>query len=179
MITAISVFMLATVVSADGEKFKRFHGVYYMTAKANGLISTCGYEEGGPPYIAKTEVEGQECHVWAAADTAQGTWIFRRDGTGSAGGWNYAFDFPPGPPGIGPRARDNPFNFDFNYEISSKGVIKVWVTSPGLTSLEMEGMVSQDHKTMTLNNAYTFFNPATIFMASRVLIKIRNYQDDD
>jgi hypothetical protein len=170
MITALSVFMFAAVVSSDGNGWKRFHGVYEMTAKTNGLISTCGYKEGGPPYVAN---DGDDCRVWATADTAYGTWIFKRDGKGTAEGRNFAFDFPPGPPGVGPRARDNDFYFEFEYEITRAGEISVWVTFPeGLTSLEMEGMVSTDHKTITLNNAYTFFNPNTIFMGSRVLIRI-------
>ena len=173
MITALSVFMFAAVESADGKGWKRFHGVYEMTAKTNGLISTCGYEEGGPPYVAK---DGDDCRVWATADTAYGTWIFERDGTGTAEGRNFVFDFPPGPPNVGPRARNNDFKFDFDYEITHGGVITVWVTTTepvDLTPLILTGRVSPDRKTMTLNNAYTFFNPNTIFMGSRVLIRIR------
>jgi hypothetical protein len=86
---------------------------------------------------------------------------------------------PPGNPVYGPRARDNDFYFEFEYEIARGGAIHVWVTTPGLTMLEMEGMVSKDRKTMTLNNTYTRFNPNTIFMATRVLIEVQNNEEED
>lgn len=169
-ITALSLFVTASVVSAGGHHWKRFHGVYEMTAQGTALISTLGFTE--------TENDGfianEGSHVWGTADRSYGTWIFKRDGTGTAEGRNFAFDFPPGHPIYGPRARDNDFYFEFEYKITHGGVINVWVTAPaGLTMLEMEGMVSQDRKTMTLNNSYTFFNPNTIFMASRVLIRVK------
>lgn len=188
MTTVLSVFMIAAVVSADGKCFKKFHGVYEMAAKANAIISTCGFDPPGPddppPYVAVT---GDNCRSWGAADTATGTWILRRDGSGEASGMNYAFDFPPGPG----QARDNPFWFAFDYTITCDGRIYLWVTEPDgvpedpaetepdLTMLEMEGRVSQDHKTITLINYYTFLSPNVIFNGSRVLIRVKNANDDD
>jgi len=181
MISALSVFMSAAVASADGKRWGRwFYGVYEMTAKSNALISTCGFKEGGPPYVAITDgTNGTDCQVWGTADVAYGTWQFYPNGKGTAKGDNFAFDLPPGPPGIGPRARDNIFEFKFEYEIMRGGVINVWVTSPPpLTPLVMEGMLSEDFKTITLNNAYTFWDDHTIFMASRVLIRIAQKNAD-
>jgi hypothetical protein len=184
VITVLSVFMFAAVVSADGHRWGKFHGVYAMTAQGSAIISTGGFTETEPDVIPHGFIPNEGSHVWGAVDRAYGTWIFKRDGTGTAEGRNFAFDFPPGPPGVGPRARDNDFKFEFEYEIYPGGAIHVWVTAPNkppndLTMLEMEGMISPDRKTMTLNNAYTFFNDYTIFMASRVLIWVRNNAKED
>ena len=172
IIAALSIIMFSAVVSAGDYRWGRFHGVYEMTAKSNSLISTGGFTETADGFIPN---EGS--HVWGTADMAYGTWIFKKDGTGTAEGRNFAFDLPPGHPTFGPRARDNDFYFEFEYEIMRGGAIHVWVTTPDLTMLEMEGMVSQDRKTMTLNNTYTRFNPNTIFMATRVLIEVQNNAD--
>ena len=168
IIAALSIIMFSAVVSAGDYRWGRFHGVYEMTAKSNCLISTGGFTETADGFIANGP------HVWGTADMAYGTWIFKKNGTGTAEGRNFAFDLPPGHPAHGPRARDNDFYFEFEYEITSGGAIHVWVTTPGLTMLEMDGMVSQDRKTMTLNNTYTRLNANTIFMATRVLIQIQN-----
>lgn len=176
IITALSVFMYAAMVSAGDKGWKNFHGVYEMTAKANGLNSTNGFQQTSNGFY----IPNTDAYVWATADVAYGTWTFYRDGTGKAEGMNYAFDFPPGPPGVGPRARDNPFYFEFDYDITRERVITANVTFPApLTSLEFTGRISQDRKTMTLNNTYTFLGPNTIFMASRVLIWVRDNPEDD
>lgn len=180
IITVLSIIMSSAVVSAGGNLYEKFHGIYAMTAQGTGIISTGGFTETAPGVVPHGYIPNEGSHVWGAVDRAYGTWTFKKDGTGIAEGMNFAFDFPPGPPGVGPRARDNPFYFEFEYEVSKGGKIQVWVTAPSaLTMLEMEGMVSQDRKTITLNNAYTFFNPNTIFMASRVLIRIQNNAEDD
>ena len=86
-----------------------------MTVKSNALISTCGFKEGGPPYVAITDgTNGTDCQVWGTADVAYGTWQFYHNGKGTAKGNNFAFDLFPGPPGIGPRARDNIFELNLN-----------------------------------------------------------------
>ena len=172
VITALSVFMFAAVVSADGHRYRNpyrnFQGVYAVTAKANGLISSEPFVPAENGFVAP-----KGSRVWGTADVAYGTFKFYRNGKGNSKGMNYAFDFFPGPPDIGPRARDNAFDYDFRYTITRDGVINVWVTSPeGLTPLVMEGKISPDLKTMTLDNAYTFFDDYTIFMASRVLIRL-------
>lgn len=177
MITALSVFMLAAVVSADGNGWKNFHGVYEMTAKANGLHSTWGFSDG-PPYRPSTvdpdpSDEETASRVWGSADVAYGTWKFFRNGKGTAEGMNYAFDFPPGGPFFdGPIARNNPFYLEFDYDITRKGDITVTVTNL-FFELNMTGKISQDRKTMTLYNAYTKIGPTAIFMASRVLIRVK------
>jgi hypothetical protein len=185
MTTVLSVFMNAAVVSADGKCFNKFHGVYAMAGKANGLISPCGFNPSGPdvglpPYVAVT---GEDCQAWGAADTATGTWTFRRDGSGEARGMNYALDFPPGPA----QARQNEFWFAFDYTITCDGRIDLWVTEPNgdppeeadLTMLEMEGRISKDRKIMTLINYNTFLSPTVIFNGSRVLIRIKKEAQED
>jgi len=187
MVSVLSMLMFSVVVSADGKCFKNFHGVYEMAGKANAIISPCGFKPPGPdvgppPYVAVTGPE-PECQPYGAADTATGTWIFRSDGSGEATGKNYSFDFPPGPG----RARNNDFWFQFDYTITCDGMIDLWVTEPNgdpntepdLTMLEMEGRISQDRKSMTLINYYTFFSPKVINNGSRVLIRVKDKIDDD
>jgi hypothetical protein len=110
---------------------------------------------------------------------AYGTWTFNRNGTGTAGGTNFAMDFPPGHPTLGPRARNNPFFLEFNYDVMNDGMITITVTNLPNITYNIEGQVSQDRKTITLYNAYTFLGPTSIFMASRVLIKIGDNKEED
>lgn len=45
MIAALSVFVFAAFVSADGNRYKKFHGVYEMSLKGNGLNSLSGFAD--------------------------------------------------------------------------------------------------------------------------------------
>ena len=168
-ILALSVLVAGSTVYADDDG-KGISGVYEMIARGNGLISTTGFTETDKGFIPNADA-----HVWGTIDMAHGTWIFKRNGTGTAEGRNYAYDLPPGHPVHGPRARDNDFYYEFEYTVSRKGEITAWVTYPEgpLEALVMEGMISRDRKTMTLHSEYIFFNPNTIFMASRVLIRVK------
>ncbi len=181
MISLLSIFVSAAVVIADGKDGKRFSGVYEMIARGNALISTTGFTKTDNGWIANAG--GQ---VWGTIDMAYGTWIFERDGTGTVEGKNFAFDLPPGNPVHGVRARDNDVYMEFEYYVSSGGAISISVTYPNepppgndLTMLDMEGMVSQDRKTITLHSEYVEFNDNVIFMASRVLIRVKKKAKDE
>lgn len=170
IISALFFFVSAAAVIADGEPYRGFSGVYEMIARGNALISTKGFTETDEGFF----VANEGSHVWGTIDMAFATWIFKPDGTGTAQGRNFAFDLPPGHPTFGPRARDNIVNFKFKYKITRDGAIYVRIKKPkDLKPLEMEGMVSEDRKTITLHSEYVFFNPNTIFMASRVLIRVQ------
>ena len=92
IIAAISITMFSAVVSAGDYRWGRFHGVYEMTAQGTALISTGGFTETADGFIANGP------HVWGTVDRAYGTWIFKKNGTGTAEGRNFAFDLPPGHP---------------------------------------------------------------------------------
>ena len=173
--------MLATVVIADGKGGKTISGVYEMVARGNALISTTGFTETDNGWIANAGG-----HVWGTIDMAYGTWEFKPDGTGTVEGRNFAFDLPPGNPKHGTRARDNDFYMEFDYYVSKGGAIRITVTYPDepppgndLTMLDMEGMVSQDRKTITLHSEYVQFNENTVFMASRVLTRVKKKAQGD
>lgn len=183
IIAALSIFMSASVVLAHGNRYRNFKGTYEMSLKGNGLNSTCGFSsfvtDFGTFYKPNDD---SDCVVWGSTDTAYGTFIFNRDGTGSAEGRNYAFDLPPGNGGIG-LARTNPFYIEFDYEITPEGEIKVDITFPPiLTSVEMIGRVSKNRKTMTLTNSNSpleFGTHSSLFTATRVLIQVLNNVEDE
>lgn len=170
LILIISVlFFFVSSAAVIAQDPVNISGVYEMIARGNGLISTKGFEETAEGhYVAK-----KGSRVWGTIDMAYATWVFEGNGTGTAVGQNFAFDLPPGPRHVGPRARDNAVEFEFDYTVTVDGKINVTITEPpGLKPLIMEGMVSEDLNTITLHSEYVFFNPNTIFMASRVLIRV-------
>jgi hypothetical protein len=186
-ITVLSVFIFAAAVSADGNRYRNFQGTYEMSLKGNGLNSPSGFKPPIIPDPEKPEIvfryPNSSAGVWGSTDTAFGTFIFNSDQSGSAHGFNYAFDLPPGPPGTGPWARANEFYIEFNYSVTPEGVITVDVTFPLiLTDVHMVGKVSKDRKTITLTNSnslLTFDTHESLFTATRVLIKVLNDLEDD
>lgn len=174
IITALSLSVTAAVVSADYECLRGFRGVYEMSLTGSCLHSIDGFGEG-PPYIPIGE-----SGVWAATMMAHGTWMFNRDGTGSAKGLNYVIDFPPGIPGPGSMARGNPFELHFTYYVTHRGVITVI-----LDDAILEGRVSIDKKTISLPSAYQEYNLVeyglgyAVCNAARVLIRVKKIPDKE
>lgn len=179
IITALSLFVSTAVVTANDEGFS---GVYEMSSTGSCLHSIDGWMYGGgPPYIPVN------IDAWAATTMAHGTWTFNRDGTGVAGGENYVIDFPPGitpgpfPLGSGPMARGNPFSFEFNYDVTSKGVITVTLDS----GFVLEGRVSVDKKTVTIPSAYQDYDLTAyglgfaVCNTARVLIRVKDIREKD
>lgn len=177
MITALSVFMFAAVVSADGQGWGRFHGVYEMIANGSCLHSTEDFYETSDGFFKPN----QPSTVWGATSMVQGTLIFNRDGSGMASGENYVIDFPPvrlGPitldpdSSTGPIARDSQFGFPFTFDVTHDGMITVRLPN----GFELTGMVSKDRKTVTLGSAYQYipeiFGGPAYCNYGRVLIRI-------
>lgn len=182
-IAALSLFVSATVVTADDEYWRGFRGVYEMSATGSCLHSIDGWRDVSPPYIPEVDSE-----VWAATTMSHGTWTFNRDGTGAAEGENYVIDFPPGitPPGppwlgSGPMARGNPFSFEFTYAVTHKGVITVTLGS----GFVLEGRVSVNKKTITIPSAYQEYDLTAYGLGyavcnnARVLIQVKKIPDKD
>jgi hypothetical protein len=170
IITTLTIFMAAVVVSADGNRSGRFHGVYEMSLMSSCLHSMLGFNETEPPF---TPIAGSE--VWGATAMAQGAWTFYPDGTGDAEGNNYVIDFPPGPPSqvifpAGPMARGNPFGFEFTYDVTAKGAITVTRDN----GLVMEGAVSDNRKAMTLPSMYLFYDLSAYGLGYAVCNTARN-----
>ena len=178
IITALSLLVSTAVVTAHDEGRRGFSGVYEMSSTGSCLHSIEGWiDGGGPPYIPVNNID-----AWAATTMAHGTWTFNLDGTGLAGGENYVIDFPPGiTPGPGPMARGNSFSFEFNYDVTSKGVITVTLDS----GFVLEGRVSVDKKTMTIPSAYQDYDLTlyglgfAVCNTARVLIQVKYIREKD
>jgi hypothetical protein len=187
IIVVLSTFMSAAVASDFGHHwwnfnpFRNFNGTYEMISSGICLHSTGGWkninegQSGKFPYFVPTD--GSE--VWAGTATARATWIFKRDGTGTVSGTNYASIFPGGDKE--PYVAQSPFAFAFKYEITNKGEITVTGTSPPPAPIYghvLNGMISIDQNTMTLLSAaqvqdYTLFDLGyLIHNNARVLIRV-------
>jgi|WetSurMetagenome_2_1015567.scaffolds.fasta_scaffold32464_2 hypothetical protein len=161
MIPALMLLAASTASAFLFHHWGGIQGVYAMTATGNCLHTWTG----SPPW-------GGNNAPYAASNMVQGFFQFRSDGTGTAWGENWPITPPtpttPGPP-VAPG--DGKFYFEFKYEITHEGAITVWMITEsflgtnnvnGFTfgsndcadavkgSCTMSGMVSRDHKTMTL-----------------------------
>lgn len=166
MIPALGVFIAALGFAAQ-DGWGAIRGTYAMIATGSCLHSTLGF------YGDHTPIPGEGSVVWGATTMAQAVWTFDAHGTGTVThGWNYVLDFPPGSPTFGgPIARQNAFSFNFHYEIDHDGVITVYPPAPP----NLYGVLSTDHKTLTLGSANTPQNSAVgpaICNTARVLYRV-------
>lgn len=152
IIAALSIIMFSAVVSADGHGWGKLHGVYEMIANGSCLHSTNDFNETEDGFFKPNMDSEAAVVVWGATSMVQGTLIFNRDGSGTASGENYVIDFPPGRPGTGSIVRDGPFYFTFTFDVTHDGLITVKLTN----GFELNGMVSEDKKTITLGSAYQY-----------------------
>ena len=153
IIAALCMFMSAAVASAGDSHWGAIRGNYEMIATGSCLHSSLGFDPTTASGLqAWTPKAGST--VWGASTLTQGTWTFKRDGNGTLTGINFVIDFPPvgspDPPFFGsPVARQNAFtDFPFTYMVTHDGVITVQ-----LGSQTLDGMISKDHKTITLGSA--------------------------
>jgi len=161
-IVFLSLFISTSIGSADYKGWSRFSGVYEMRANGSCLHSTNGFDQTEDGFwIPKSNSP----RVWGATIMAYGIWEFKRDGSGEASGMNYVIDFQPGSPngippetnsGDGPKVRDNSFEFSFKFEVEHNGSININV---GPNYFELDGMVSKNRKTITIDSVYQFFGP--------------------
>jgi hypothetical protein len=157
MIPALAMLLAPAMVSAEQDGWGAIHGTYAMTAVGNCLHTWNPW----PPFVSAP---------YGASNMVQGFFEFNSDGTGTAWGENWPITPPPAPAilAVGHGA----FSFHFEYKVTHEGAVTVWMT-PGSfagTNLvngatftsdncgssepdkgcKMSGMVSRDHKTMTL-----------------------------
>jgi hypothetical protein len=159
MMIALATFVAATG-SAEEKGWGAIHGTYAMSATANCLH---WWEAGGP-------VSG----TWGASNMVQGFVRFESDGKGTA--WGNNWPITPPQPSVTPVCGNGAFSFDFTYTVTHEGAITVWMTpdtfvgtnlaanpnfnftsnncGPGTDDrCTLFGMVSRDHKTMSLATA--------------------------
>jgi hypothetical protein len=186
MMIAIATFMAAAMASADDHDGWGIHGQYAVIATGACLHSTGGFVNVNPNPAAPpiwTPAEGSE--VWGAPVMAYATYVFERDGTGGSSVVNNIITLPPGDPilfanyphfvgarQVLPALTPTPFT----YQVAHDGVLTVQQGPLTLT-----GMVSTDHKTLTLANgdqvqpylqSATHPNSSAICNVGRILIRV-------
>jgi hypothetical protein len=155
----MSTFASAAVASDFGHNwwhynpFRHFSGTFEMISSGICLHSLDDWEQVNDPPNFVGFVPKNPLKVWAGTATARATWIFKRDGTGTAEGKNYASIFP-GSEIKPPYEAESEFKFSFIYEITNKGEITVTGTAPEhMKGHVLNGMISIDKNVMTLLSA--------------------------
>jgi hypothetical protein len=189
MMIAIATFMAAPMASADGHGHHSWgiQGEYAMTGPGSCLYSRV-------PFNDKHQAL-DPTNSWIASKLTEGTWTFERHGKGKAQYTLYGIAAPqPAFNNIGVGDSDA-VSFEFTYTVMDDGTITgelvpgtyvdTFLTGPSagngwwstFDKLSFFGMVSRDHKTLTLNSANEI-QTATIFFSStssRLLYEICNY----
>ena len=139
MIIVLSVFMSANVTMAKGWKY--FKGTYAMSA-----TGSCIHSENG--YVWGTFIDAVV--AYAGTTVSNGTWLFKKDGTGTYSYTMYATVTPPvQPPTCGIPGGIRIFeanDYTFTYEVTHSGNITI-ETQEGDT---LEGTISRNKKTIVL-----------------------------
>jgi hypothetical protein len=187
IMTAIATFMAAAMASADDHHSNDIQGDYAMTGPGSCLYSRVPFN---------TNLTLPDSNNWIASKLTVGTWTFERDRTGKAQYMLYGIAtsqaaFPTA------TGDSDAVSFEFTYTVTEDGTITgelkpgtyvdTFVKGPfaglGLWStfdkLSFFGMVSTDHKTLTLNSA-SEVQTATVFKGTSTtplatLYEICNY----
>ena len=199
IIAALSMFLFAVMVSADGKGWKYFKGTYAMSASGSCIHSQYGYDDPidypwGQSINAAPDKFGEPGVVYAGTTVSNGTWVFNKDGTGTYSYTMYATVTPPfvqpEPPCTIPGgirifssfhkdANGYDVNeYTFKYEINHFGDITI-VTQEKDT---LEGSISIDKKAITLFDTLRKKGPGAdvcpwyniYCTATRTLIKVHD-----
>jgi len=152
MMIAVTTFTTAAMAAAADHDEWAIHGEYAVVATGSCLHSTLGFENLIPPPGSPVWTPKPGSVVWGAPIMWQGIWTFERNGTAVASLTNNIITLPPGDP-LGnpptpPGARPVHFLFPFTYQVTPDGEITV-----AFGQMTLIGMVSMDHKTLTLGSA--------------------------
>jgi hypothetical protein len=157
VIAAMAMFIAATMASADDNKWKAFHGKYAATSMGSCLWTPKGFY---PNLIAVDPTTGS-----SNSHTSQTIWTFYPDGTGTVQGRQVGLTdvliyYASG--------SSSEISWQFTYNITHDGTITTDLI-PGtyegthlqgpskdltftMDKMSDSGMVSQDHKTITLGS---------------------------
>jgi len=180
MMIAIALFMAAPMASANDHDGWGIHGEYAVIATGSCLHSTKGFQSIILPNGTPAWTPNTGSTVWSAPVMAGGVYTFASDGTGTSLVTNNIMTLPPGdpllanPPYVG--SRQVPVPSTFIYQVAPDGVITV-TQQTLLGPLTFIGMISTDHKTLTLANTnqpqpYIALPSAAICNVGRVLIRV-------
>jgi hypothetical protein len=157
IIAAIAMLIVVAMASAGDHKWKAFHGEYAATSVGTCLWTWTGWKPNLTPVDVSTG--------YTSSTTQQTIWTFYPDGTGTGQGRNVGLTY------VFPSyaaAGLSEMSWQFTYNITHDGTITTdlipgtfvgtFLQGPnkGLTwtwdKLSDSGMVSQDHKTITLSS---------------------------
>jgi hypothetical protein len=192
LISALLTFTAAMALAHDDDNgFKHFSGTYEMSASGSCIHSQNGYYQNPIGWYLPNDGV-----VYAGTTVSNGTWIFKKNGTGTYSYVMYATVTPPvkpppvqEPPCLIPggirifssshNVNENVVNeYTFTYDITKFGDITI-ETEEGDT---LEGSISIDKKTITLFDALRVKGPGSavcpwwniICTATRTLIKVHD-----
>jgi hypothetical protein len=169
MIAAIAMFMVVGIASAGNNNLVT--GDYAVTAGMSCMATPFGFND---KLIANVPASVSNISI-----TFQGIGTFKHDGTGSLETTGVQLSIPqvPGPPPFTPSGSAFQFSFTFTYNVADNDTITIdadkdsfqvtYDTGPitGATFTadiySLSGMVSADHKTLTLGSPTTLIQTVT------------------
>ena len=188
MIAAITMFIVVGIASADDDTGKKsIHGEYAVTA---GM--SCIYTPAALGFNNKLQTDPTA--VGSNKITLQGIATFNHNGTGKFDSTGVEIDPPPvlPIPGALPCANAFHFSFTFTYNVADDDTITInadtnsftvtYDTGPitGVTftadKYSLSGMVSADHKTLTLGPPTTLIQTSTFRLpppASTIILVLK------
>jgi len=174
MIAAITMFTVVGMALADGHHGKNtIQGEYALTAVMSCFISPLGFDSNLTPINPALGLA--TCN----SITFQGISTFKHDGTGRLDTTGVLIAPPPVPSPQLPHANAFNFSFTFTYDLADDDTITIdadtnsftvtFITGPpvpggvGFTAdqYSLSGMVSADHKTLTLGSPTTLIQTLT------------------
>ena len=171
IIAAIAMFMSVGMASADHNNWK-VTGEYAVTAGMSCLFTP--FPPGFTNNATPTAPAGSN------SITLQGIFTFNHDGTGRMDSTGVAIFPPPAFPNTFPHASAFHFSFTFTYDVTDDNTITIdadensfqvtYDTGPGFPftadKYSLSGVVSGDHKTLTLGSPTTLIQTMTIHLPS-------------
>jgi len=171
IIAAIALFTVVAIALADDDVGKNhLQGEYGVTAVVSCLIAPFGFNDNLTPI--------NPASASSNSHTLQGISTFNRDGTGSFNSTGVLITPSPVPPPQLPHASAFHSSFTFTYDVADDDTITIdadkdsfkvtFDTGPlppggGFTAdqYSLAGMVSVDHKTLTLGRPTTLIQTCT------------------
>jgi hypothetical protein len=186
LISTLLTFTAAIALAHDDDNgFKHFSGTYTMSASGSCIHSQNEYGPETVVWPGYSFINGGGI-VYAGSTVSKGTYVFKKDGTGTYSYTMYATVTPPVqqptcsiPGGIRIFSADD---LTFTYEITPFGNITVKAIDENGEEDTLSGSISADKKTMTLFDALREKGPGSsvcpwyniICTATRTLIKVHD-----
>lgn len=175
MVTALAIFMVAAMASAEESGWGGIHGTYELIATGNCLHSATdiGFTGAGTLGSPYTATPGTDHYI--STYFGEGVWVFQSDGSGTMEVTQSCILPNKAEQKLLPSAPLQIERVPFTYQILDEKRIKVTIGFP--VYLELVGRVARDHKTMTLNSTMqkqtvTGAYPYQVCNIGRVLIRV-------